>query len=130
MPAVAAVPASYRFPFGTCTAENLHLLEKLKLPAVQWSIVTGDPSPGQGAAAIASAVLSQAKPGAIVIAHANGKGWHTAEALPLFIPPLQQQGYRFVTVAELLHSAGQVEKSNLCYELKPGDNARYDRLGR
>ena len=116
--------------FGTCTAENLHLLEKLKLPAVQWSIVTGDPSPGQGAAAIASAVLSQAKPGAIVIAHANGKGWHTAEALPLFIPPLQQQGYRFVTVGELLRSASQVETSNLCYELKPGDNARYDRLGR
>jgi peptidoglycan/xylan/chitin deacetylase (PgdA/CDA1 family) len=130
MPAVAAVPASYRFPYGTCTTGNLHMLEKFKLPAVQWSIVTGDPSPAQDASAIASAVLSQAKPGAIIIAHANGKGWHTAEALPLFIPPLQQQGYRFVTVAELLRSASQVETSNLCYELKPGDNARYDRLGR
>jgi peptidoglycan/xylan/chitin deacetylase (PgdA/CDA1 family) len=130
MPAVAAVPGSYRFPYGTCTAENLHMLEKLKLPAVQWSIVTGDPSPEQGATAIASAVLSQAKPGAIVIAHANGKGWHTAEALPLFIPPLQRQGYRFVTVAELLRSADQVEASNQCYESKPGDNARYDRMGR
>jgi peptidoglycan/xylan/chitin deacetylase (PgdA/CDA1 family) len=130
MPAVAAVPGSFRFPYGTCTAENQRMLEKLKLPAVQWSIVTGDPSRGRGAAAMASAVLSQAKPGAIVVAHANGKGWHTAEALPLFIPPLQQQGYRFVTVAELLRSAGQVETSNLCYELKPGDNARYDRMGR
>ncbi len=130
IPHVPIVPMSYRFPFGTCSPENLHLLEKFNLAAVQWSIVTGDPSPAQTAKAIAEAVLAQAKPGSIIVAHANGKGWHTAEALPLFIPQLQQQGYHFVTVAELLHSASKVESSPLCYELKPGDNARYDHLGR
>jgi peptidoglycan/xylan/chitin deacetylase (PgdA/CDA1 family) len=129
-PAIAEVPPTYRFPFGACTAENLKLLETFKLAAVQWSIVTGDPSPGQSAAGIARAVLGQAKPGGIVIAHANGKGRHTAEALPLFIPLLRQQGYRFVTVSELLRAAERVEAAATCYETKPGDNARYDRLGR
>ena len=130
LPELAPVPPSYRFPFGDCSPENLKLLQQLKLPAVQWSIVTGDPAPAQDAKAIATAVLGQAKPGSIVIAHANGKGWHTAEALPLFIPALEQQGYRFVTVSELLDAASQTEASPLCYESKPGDTARYDRLGR
>jgi peptidoglycan/xylan/chitin deacetylase (PgdA/CDA1 family) len=130
MPALAKVPPSYRFPFGTCSADNLKLLEKYHLPAVQWSIVTGDPSPDQTATAIAKGVLAAAKPGAIIIAHANGKGRHTAESLPLFIPQLRQQGFRFVTVSELLHSAKRVESAETCFEVKPGDNKRYDRLGR
>jgi peptidoglycan/xylan/chitin deacetylase (PgdA/CDA1 family) len=34
--------------------------------------------------------------------HMNGRGWHTAEALPAVIQRLRDQGYTFVTVSQLL----------------------------
>jgi len=34
--------------------------------------------------------------------HANGRGWHTAEALPQMIEYLQEQGYRLVRVSQLV----------------------------
>jgi len=32
----------------------------------------------------------------------NGRGWHTAEALPPIIAQLRARGFRFVTVSEML----------------------------
>jgi peptidoglycan/xylan/chitin deacetylase (PgdA/CDA1 family) len=120
-----AAPATFRFPFGVCRAESLAAVAAAGLPAVQWSIVTGDPDPHRGPAEIARTVLQQAAPGAIVVAHANGRGRHTAAALPLLVPELRRRGYRFVTVSELLH-AGRPVVTDTCYEQRPGDNARYD----
>jgi peptidoglycan/xylan/chitin deacetylase (PgdA/CDA1 family) len=52
------------------------------------------------ASAIAPRVLSQAKPGAIVLMHDGGASRHnTVQALSV-IPQLKQQGYRFVTVPQ------------------------------
>jgi peptidoglycan-N-acetylglucosamine deacetylase len=34
--------------------------------------------------------------------HANGRGWHTAEALPRIIQSLREEGYTPVTITELL----------------------------
>lgn len=120
-------PASFRFPYGTCSQEALDAVAELGLSAVQWSIVTGDPASQQSAQAIANTVLREARPGAIIVAHANGRGRHTAESLPLFIPELQARGYEFVTVSELL-ARGQPQATTTCYELREGDNKRYDRL--
>ncbi|MBK8898392.1 MAG: polysaccharide deacetylase family protein [Candidatus Competibacteraceae bacterium] len=127
--AAISVPAKlslFRFPYGACNAESLVAVNQGGLAAIQWNIVTGDPSKGQTAAGIARAVLNQVKPGSIVIAHANGRGWHTAEALPLIVPELRARGYRFVTVSELL-ADGEVVAADSCYENKPGDNLKYDR---
>ncbi|WP_295447432.1 polysaccharide deacetylase family protein [uncultured Thiodictyon sp.] len=129
MSRVPAWPVVFRFPYGTCNQGSLDAAAALGLPAIQWSIVTGDPDKGQSAAAIARAVLAGVKGhrGAIVVAHANGRGWNTARALPLFVPELLKQGYRFVTVSELL-SAGRPVAVEECYEERPGDNRRYDAL--
>ena len=127
--AALGVPAKlslFRFPYGACNAESLAAVNQVGLAAIQWNIVTGDPGKGQTAARIARAVLDQVKPGSIVIAHANGRGWHTAEALPLIIPELRARGYRFVTIGELL-ADGEVVAADSCYENKPGDNLKYDR---
>lgn len=130
--AVGNVPARlalFRFPYGACDARALAAVNQSGLAAIQWSVVTGDPDKRQTAQAIARTVLSQVRPGSIVIAHANGRGWHTAEALPLIVPELRARGYRFVTVSELL-ARGEVVAADSCYELKPGDNLRYDRRSR
>ncbi len=122
-------PVVFRFPYGTCNQGSLDAAARLGLAAIQWSVVTGDPAKGQSAQAIASAVLAGVKRyrGAIVVAHANGRGWNTARSLPMFIPELKKQGYRFVTLSELL-AAGHPDTVDECYEERPGDNRRYDAL--
>ncbi len=124
---IPPVPMTFRFPYGTCNANSLQTLADYGLPAIQWDVVTGDPSRKQSANSIAKTVLRNVKPGSIIIAHANGRGHGTADALPLFIPKLRERGYQFVTVSELLKS-GEAITTKTCYELKPGDNKRYDRI--
>ena len=127
MAKIPRIPLTFRFPYGTCSRESLQTLANYGLPAVQWDVVTGDPSRKQSARAIANIVLRKVKPGSIIIAHANGRGRNTAKALPKFIPKLRRRGYRFVTVSELLKS-GRADTYNTCYELKQGDNRKYDRI--
>lgn len=117
----------FRFPYGACNAASLQAVNDAGLLAIQWDVSTGDPWPGQSAAAIAREMASKTKPGSIVIAHANGRGFHTAEALPLAIPKLKAQGFEFVTVSELL-AAGKPVVVPTCYNAKPGDTDRYDNL--
>jgi peptidoglycan/xylan/chitin deacetylase (PgdA/CDA1 family) len=125
---IPAWPTLFRFPYGTCSSETLAGVADLGLAAIQWSLVTADPDRAQSAQAIARSVRAgvKANRGAILVAHANGRGWHTAEALPLFVPQLQAEGYRFVTLSELL-DAGRPVAVDQCYEVRPGDNLRYDK---
>jgi peptidoglycan-N-acetylglucosamine deacetylase len=119
--------ALFRFPFGTCNAGTLAAVNDAGLLAIQWDVVSGDPSKAISAEAIRQGVVSHVKPGSIVVMHANGRGFHTAEALPLVIADLRKRGFEFATVSELL-SKGEPVIADSCYELKPGDNARYDKL--
>ncbi len=114
----------FRFPFGACNQASLDAVNDAGLLAIQWDLSTGDPVPAQSAQAIADAML-RAKPGAIIIAHGNGRGFNTAEALAIAIPKLKAQGYEFVTVSELL-AQGTPEISATCYDSRPGDTDRYD----
>lgn len=126
---VSAPVRLFRFPYGVCSPESLDVVASAGMLAIQWDVVTGDPFRGLSAEGIAKEVMRVARPGSIIVAHANGRGWNTAAALPLFVPALRAKGYEFVTVSDLL-AAGQPEIVSECYELKPGDNARYDSLGK
>jgi hypothetical protein len=74
-------------------------------------------------------VLSHVRPGSIVIFHANGRGWHTSDALPEIVATLKQRGYEFVTVSELMRAGKPVIESR-CYDSKPGDTDKYDNVAR
>lgn len=117
---------TFRFPYGTCNARSLKQVNDAGLPAVQWNVVTGDPAKGQSAKAIARALL-RAKPGSIIVAHANGRGWNTGKAVKFAIPKMLKEGWKFVTVTELLQMGKPIIAST-CYENRPGDNKRYDRI--
>ena len=125
MQSIPQQPGLYRFPFGACNLAALDAVAGAGLLAIQWDVSTGDPSPGQSAHAIANVMLRQVRPGSIVLSHANGRGFHTAEALPLAIPALRAKGYEFVTVSELL-AAGKPVIVDTCYDDHPGDTDRYD----
>ena len=129
MESIPRVPRTFRFPYGTCNPRALNMLQSQGIAAIQWDVVSGDPAKGQTASAIIGIVTKQARPGSIIIFHANGRGHGTAEALPILIPKLRKDGYSFVTVSELLSSGSPVVSSE-CYEMKPGDNVRYDKIGK
>lgn len=120
-------PRLYRFPFGACNQASLDAVAEAGLLAIQWDISSGDPTEKTSGPAMASYVAQAVRPGSIVLFHANGRGYHTAEALPLLIAKLKAQGYRFVTVSELL-AAGKPVITPTCYDHKVGDTERYDRL--
>lgn len=92
----------FRFPYGTYNEVALAAVAENGLYAIQWDVVSGDPDPAITAEAMVPWVLQQTRPGSIIIMHANGRGWNTAEALPAIIQTLREQGYTFVTVSQLL----------------------------
>jgi peptidoglycan-N-acetylglucosamine deacetylase len=125
--AIPERPTLLRFAFGACNGEGLQVAADAGMIAVQWDVATGDPSPNRPARAIAETMIRNARPGSIIIAHANGRGYHTAEALPLAIPVLRARGFSFVTVSELM-AAGRPVLAETCYDSRPGDTDKYDTL--
>lgn len=129
---VGAAPAAkamrlFRFPFGACSPAALDAVNDAGLLAIQWDVSTGDPDRLRSARQIATAIVANARPGAIIIAHANGRGWNTAAALAIAIPKLKASGYRFATVSDLL-ALGAPVVTRTCYNARPGDTDRYDFL--
>jgi peptidoglycan-N-acetylglucosamine deacetylase len=95
-------PALFRFPYGTYSARAVQEIYRLGLTPIQWDVVSGDPVKSRTAPMIERRVLSQTQNGSIIIMHVNGRGWHTAEALPTIIAALRTHGFQFVTVSDLL----------------------------
>ena len=116
----------FRFPYGRCNDKALAATAEAGLVAVQWDLVTGDPDPHVSAKTIANTILTRAHPGAIVVAHANGRGRNTAAALAIALPKLKEQGYSFVTVSELLEGRQAGDRGALLSE-RPGDMTRIAR---
>lgn len=127
---IARIPLTtlvFRFPYGVCSPESLAMVARLGMPSIQWNVISGDAVKGQSAETVRRSVVDQVKPGSIVVFHGNGRGSGTAAALPAIVRTLAERDYRFVTVSHLL-DAGQPIAADECYELRPGDNHRYDRL--
>lgn len=70
---------------------------------VMWSVSSADTDPKAPWTAFADNVLKGAKPGAIVLMHdGGGNRRRTVQALPVILKGLQDQGYSFVSVPQLL----------------------------
>lgn len=90
----------FRPPTGTYDQKTLEVAaEKGFKYVVLWDV---DPKDWQGTSAevIRSTVLTQAKPGSIVLLHVGAP--HTAEALPGIIEGLRAKGYELVSLSTLL----------------------------
>jgi len=92
----------FRHPFGLYNDQTLQIVARHGLYSIQWDSVTGDPDPNFDAATILAEVQRTVRKGSIIIMHGNGRGWHTAEALPQIIEYLKSQGYMLVTVSQLI----------------------------
>jgi peptidoglycan/xylan/chitin deacetylase (PgdA/CDA1 family) len=94
--------AFFRFPAITYDARTLADAEGLGFRVVHYRWEAGDPDPHETADKIVRETLEAVRPGDILIHHINGRGWHTAEALPRLIAGLQEKGYRFVLLRDYL----------------------------
>jgi len=92
----------FRLPAGLYDDLTLSVIAWHGLYTIQWDVETGDPDPTIDAERMNWAVRERVQNGSIIIMHANGRGWHTAEALPEMIEYLRGQGYTLVTVSQLL----------------------------
>jgi peptidoglycan/xylan/chitin deacetylase (PgdA/CDA1 family) len=92
----------FRFPAITYDARVLADAEGLGFRVVHYRWEVGDPDPHETADRIVRETLEGTRPGDILINHINGRGWHTAEALPRMIAGLQAESYRFVLLKDYI----------------------------
>ncbi len=98
--ATGRAPQFFRFPAGKFNARGLEASEALGLHVVHWRWASGDPSERETADRLIARTMTNVVAGDILIFHINGRGIHTAEALPEIIDRLQADGYRFVLVSD------------------------------
>jgi peptidoglycan-N-acetylglucosamine deacetylase len=94
--------AFFRFPAITYDARTLADAEALGFRVVHYRWEAGDPDPRETADRIVRETLEAVRPGDILIQHINGRGWHSAEAMPGLIAGLEAKGYRFVLLRDYL----------------------------
>ncbi|MDR1875691.1 MAG: polysaccharide deacetylase family protein [Synergistaceae bacterium] len=92
------VPRFMRPPGGGFNLVIFDAMRRMNMKLGLWSVNTADYT-GRSAQAIASQVLGDARPGAIILMHSGVPA--TVEALPEIVTALRGRGYRFVTLQEL-----------------------------
>lgn len=90
----------FRFPGGNYNQAGLESVESLGHKVVHWDVASGDPDKRVSAGRLIKWVLYNVKPGSIIIFHINGRGYKTADALPVIVDSLRNRGYRFVKLDE------------------------------
>src|ERR1700722_3000531 len=93
-------PTLLRPPYGAITARQREWIEnRFGLNIILWSV---DPLDWKrpGASVITQRILSQVRPGAIILSHDIHK--QTIDAMPATLDGLISKGYKFVTVSQLI----------------------------
>jgi peptidoglycan/xylan/chitin deacetylase (PgdA/CDA1 family) len=106
-------PTYFRFPGGCYDRQALDLVHAAGLTPVEWSVNSIDAFnsyPQQ----IAAVVLSQVRPGSIVVMHLQGgaNAPATGLALRLIIPALAKRGYELLTVSQLLAAGRAIQPTD------------------
>ncbi|MEV5239758.1 polysaccharide deacetylase family protein [Streptomyces cinnamoneus] len=95
----------FRFPGGCHDEAVLREIGPAKVTAVQWDVVSGDAFARQ-AAPVAAQVISQVRPGSVVVMHCTRSAAPTTEeAVRRIVPELRAKGYEFVRVSDLIGAA-------------------------
>ncbi|HEX2986495.1 MAG TPA: polysaccharide deacetylase family protein [Caproiciproducens sp.] len=96
-------PELFRPPYNDCSTGLVESAGSCNMYCIEWNLDSFDwknPTPRQ----ISERVISQVKPGSIVLFHNGAR--NTASALPDIIDTLQSQGYSIVPVSQLIYKNG------------------------
>ncbi|TAG92619.1 MAG: polysaccharide deacetylase family protein [Oscillatoriales cyanobacterium] len=98
----------FRPPGGVLNNGLAKYAKEQNYSVVMWSVTSADTDPRAQPEAFVENVLKGAKPGAIVLMHdGGGDRSRTVKALPEMIAGLKKEGYRFVTIPQLLEMQEQ-----------------------
>lgn len=96
----------YRPPGGVMTHDVMNAVQSSGYDIIHWSVDPRDWSLARTASVIAKSVKSNVSSGDIILFHDGGLNQRqTVVALQELITDLRSQGYRFVTVSQLLDAA-------------------------
>lgn len=90
----------FRAPFGSYNNTLLDVADGLGLKTIQWDVDSLDWK-GISASEMTQRVVSRVKNGSIILCHNNSD--HILDALPLILSRLKLQGYKVVSVGELIY---------------------------
>lgn len=90
----------FRAPYGDYDDLLVDTAKELGFYTIQWDVDSLDWK-DLNATDIALRIINRVTDGSIILCHNNGL--HTAEALSLILSTLQNKGYTFVTVGELIY---------------------------
>lgn len=90
----------FRPPYGDYDNDLISACGEKGLYPIQWDVDSLDWK-NLSATEIGMRVINGAKNGSIILCHNNGL--HTAESLPLIFSTLQNRGYEFVPIGELIY---------------------------
>ncbi|KAB2344375.1 polysaccharide deacetylase family protein [Actinomadura rudentiformis] len=100
--ATGKAPTLLRPPYGAGNATVAEVARSLGMPQILWDVDTHD-GHDHDPRGVADRAVSKARPGAVILMHDIHRG--SVDAVPRILQRLQDKGYTFVTVSELL--AGQ-----------------------
>jgi peptidoglycan/xylan/chitin deacetylase (PgdA/CDA1 family) len=95
----------FRPPYGECDARLAGIAAELGLTTVQFDLASGDPDPAASKDRLVRSVTAGVRNGSMVVMHMNGRGWHTAEALPAIIDELRRKGFSLVRAGDLIRAS-------------------------
>ena len=93
-------PTLFRPPYGDYNDLLIETCEELNLYPIQWDVDSLDWK-NLSATEISLRIINGTKAGSIILCHNNGL--HTAEALPMIFSTLQNRGYTFVPIGQLIY---------------------------
>jgi peptidoglycan-N-acetylglucosamine deacetylase len=96
----------FRPPYAETNGRINRLAQNLGLVTVMYDIASGDPDSTFSRERLIRYVVSHARNGSIIVMHVNGRGWHTAEALPGIIQSLRGKGFVFIKISGFLKVHG------------------------
>lgn len=95
-------PSVFRPPYGLDTAQTARLARSEGYPSIIWNKSGADCAHNANEATVYYNSTGYAHPGDIVLMHDGPGHWFTAAAVPGILKTLDKNGYKFVTVPEML----------------------------
>lgn len=93
-----------RPPSGQFDKEIIELAEEMNFQVVHWN-VNPDDWENPGTIEITDYVMKETENGDVILMHASDSAKQTAESLQKILPGLQNKGYQFVSISELINQA-------------------------
>ncbi|MCK0473406.1 polysaccharide deacetylase family sporulation protein PdaB [Halalkalibacter sp. APA_J-10(15)] len=94
-------PTLLRPPNGSFNKEVLSISDRAGYSTIHWSVNSNDYQ-NPGVEAIIQSVVPNTEPGDVILFHASDSVKQTHQALPIIIDQLQDAGFSFKTVEELM----------------------------